>query len=138
MSLYKEIVTKAVIGKGKKYFKDNYSITLENTPTTILGCWVINHKFKGYKTNEKIGAYEYLKENLNHTLQIRQALLFLQYFISSERTKIELKQQLNDEIKNEEVSLDQKIKHYSTVKMADNGRGMMIKGVQSDSTNFCK
>ena len=56
MSLYKEIVTKAVIGKGKKYFKDNYSITLENTPTTILGCWVINHKFKGYKTNDKIGV----------------------------------------------------------------------------------
>ena len=36
---------------------------------------------------------------------------------------------INDEIKNEEVSLDQKINHYSTVKMADNGRGMMIKGV---------
>ena len=29
MSLYKEIVTKAVIGKGKKYFKDNYSISIE-------------------------------------------------------------------------------------------------------------
>ena len=56
MSLYKEIVTKAVIGKGKKYFKDNYSIDVENTPTTILGCWVINHKFKGYKANEKIGV----------------------------------------------------------------------------------
>ena len=61
MSLYKEIVTKAVIGKGKKYFKDNYSINVDNTPTTILGCWVINHKFKGYKTNEKIvvsGSYD--------------------------------------------------------------------------------
>ena len=56
MSLYKEIVTKAVIGKGKKYFKDNYNISVENVPTTILGCWVINHKFKGYKTNEKIGV----------------------------------------------------------------------------------
>lgn len=56
MSLYKEIVTKAVIGKGKKYFKDNYSIDVENVPTTILGCWVINHKFKGYKTNDKIGV----------------------------------------------------------------------------------
>ncbi len=56
MSLYKEIVTKAVIGKGKKYFKDNYSIEVENVPTTILGCWVINHKFKGYKTSEKIGV----------------------------------------------------------------------------------
>ena len=56
MSLYKEIVTKAVIGKGKKYFKDNYNIDVEQVPTTILGCWVINHKFKGYKTSEQVGV----------------------------------------------------------------------------------
>ena len=36
---------------------------------------------------------------------------------------------INDEIQDDKVSLDQKINHYSTVKMADNGRGMMIKGV---------
>ena len=54
MALFKEIVTKAVIGKGKKYFKDSYSITVENTPTTVLGCWVINSKFKGYKTSNKV------------------------------------------------------------------------------------
>jgi spore coat protein E len=29
---------------------------VENNPTTILGCWVINHKFKGYKANDKIGV----------------------------------------------------------------------------------
>ena len=51
---YKEIVTKAVIGKGKKYFKN--TITTENEPTTVLGCWVINHKFKGYKSGDKIGV----------------------------------------------------------------------------------
>ena len=56
MPLFKEIVTKTVIGKGKKLFKDNYTIEVENIPTTILGCWVINHKFKGYKTNDKIGV----------------------------------------------------------------------------------
>ena len=53
---FKEIVTKAVIGKGKKYFKNNYSITTENVPTTVLGCWVINHKFKGYKSGDKVGV----------------------------------------------------------------------------------
>ncbi len=53
---FKEIVTKAVVGKGKKHFKDNYSITTENVPTTVLGCWVINHKFKGYKSGDKIGV----------------------------------------------------------------------------------
>ncbi len=47
MSNYKEIVTKAVIGKGKKYFKNKYSLTSEVTPSTILGCWIINHTFKG-------------------------------------------------------------------------------------------
>ena len=56
MALYKEIVTKAIIGKGKKFFKDTYDLEAEQIPTTILGCWVINHKFKGYKTNDKIGV----------------------------------------------------------------------------------
>ena len=56
MALYKEIVTKAIIGKGKKFFKDTYDLEVENYPSTILGCWVINHKFKGYKTNDKIGV----------------------------------------------------------------------------------
>lgn len=53
---YKEIVTKAVIGKGKKYFKNNYSITPETTPSTVLGCWVINHNFKGYKSGDRVGV----------------------------------------------------------------------------------
>ena len=56
MSLYKEIVTKAVIGKGKKSFNDNYKIETQDKPTTVLGCWVINHKFKGYKSGDKIGV----------------------------------------------------------------------------------
>ena len=56
MSSYKEIVTKAVVGKGKKYFKNTYTIEATNKPTTVLGCWVINHKFKGYKSKEQIGV----------------------------------------------------------------------------------
>lgn len=56
MASYKEIVTKAIVGKGKKFFKNNYSIEVTDKPTTVLGCWVINHKFKGYKTGEKIGV----------------------------------------------------------------------------------
>ena len=40
---YKEIVTKAVIGKGKKSIKDKLEMTPSNTPNTVLGCWVINH-----------------------------------------------------------------------------------------------
>lgn len=56
MSLYKEIVTKAIIGKGKKSFKNTYSIDVEEKPDTILGCWVINHQFDGYKKGDKVGV----------------------------------------------------------------------------------
>ena len=54
MATYKEIVTKAIIGKGKKYYKNTYTIDTENIPTTVLGCWVINHKFKGSEVSGKI------------------------------------------------------------------------------------
>ncbi len=54
MTAFKEIVTKAVIGKVKKYFKNVYSLTTEIEPSTVLGCWIINHKFKGYEMGEKL------------------------------------------------------------------------------------
>jgi len=50
-SNFKEIVTKTVVGKGRKTFKTEHSLTSENTPDTVLGCWVINHNFTG--TNRK-------------------------------------------------------------------------------------
>lgn len=61
MSNYREIVTKAVLGKGKKVFTHNHFVnTLEN-PTNVLGCWVINHNFKGNKEGSVItitGSYD--------------------------------------------------------------------------------
>ena len=54
MANYREIVTKTVIGKGKKTFTTINKKTVENTPSTILGCWVINHNFQGQKIGEKV------------------------------------------------------------------------------------
>ena len=54
MANFKEIVTKAVIGKGKKYFKNKYSVQSEIEPNNILGCWVINHKFKGSVSGDDV------------------------------------------------------------------------------------
>lgn len=51
---YKEIVTKAVIGKGKKKYTNHYQVTVEHNPTTILGCWIINHNFQAQEVNQKI------------------------------------------------------------------------------------
>ena len=54
MSAYKEIVTKAVVGKGKKYYRNTYTVNTETKPNTVLGCWVINHKFSGHEVEGKI------------------------------------------------------------------------------------
>ena len=61
MASFKEIVTKAVIGKGKKTFTTTNSVVPECEASTILGCWVINHNFKGYKSGDTItveGSYD--------------------------------------------------------------------------------
>ena len=54
MANYREIVTKTVLGKAKKSFSNHYILTPEEKPTTILGCWVINHKFDGVKENKQV------------------------------------------------------------------------------------
>lgn len=58
---YREIVTKAVIGKGKKKYNDIYEIMVDNQPSTILGCWIINHNFEAHEVGDKIvitGSYD--------------------------------------------------------------------------------
>ncbi|MBR2712849.1 MAG: outer spore coat protein CotE [Bacilli bacterium] len=51
MSKYREIVTKAIIGKGKKYFKNKYNLEASEKPSTVLGCWIINNRFNGKLDN---------------------------------------------------------------------------------------
>jgi len=61
MANYREIVTKAVVSKGKKLFTTTNTVHVNNKPSTILGCWVINHNFNGTRTNNKIvvnGSYD--------------------------------------------------------------------------------
>ena len=94
---FKEIVTKAVIGKGKKYFKNNYNITVSDKPTTVLGCWVINHKFKGYKSGEKIGvdgSYDvniwYSYDNDSKTTVVNKTINYNDLFNVKTRTDADL------------------------------------------------
>ncbi len=61
MANTREIVTKAVIGKGKKLFTTTNKAKPEEIPTTILGCWVINHNFTGSKVGDIVtiqGSYD--------------------------------------------------------------------------------
>ena len=83
LSAFKEIVTKAVIGKGIKYYINSYTIETEHVPTTVLGCWVINHSFKGTDVGGKIvidGSFDvnlwYSYENDTKTTVITKKITY--------------------------------------------------------------
>ena len=56
MANFKEIVTKAVIGKAKKTNSMHFSFTPDESVDTVLGCWVINHNFSGNNQSGKVGV----------------------------------------------------------------------------------
>ncbi len=57
----REIITKAVIGKGRKFSQATHTITPSNSPSTILGAWIINHTYSAEKSGEAVevvGSYD--------------------------------------------------------------------------------
>lgn len=85
MANYREIVTKAVISKGKKLFNTEYSVDVNNNVSTILGVWVINHKFNGEKIGNEIrikGSYDvniwYSYDNDTKTEVLKQSNEYLE------------------------------------------------------------
>ena len=57
----REIVTKAIVGKGKKLIRIKNCVTTENAPYSILGCWIINHNFNATLDDDFVcinGSYE--------------------------------------------------------------------------------
>ncbi len=54
MSNFREIVTKAVIGKAKKTSGNTFTLETEEHPNTVLGCWVINNNFNGTNNNGSV------------------------------------------------------------------------------------
>ena len=54
MNEIREIVTRAVVAKGKKVFNLVEKINTFEKPYSILGCWIINHEFEASKINEVV------------------------------------------------------------------------------------
>ncbi|MFV0394201.1 MAG: outer spore coat protein CotE [Coprobacillaceae bacterium] len=55
----REIITKAIISKGKKKSRNNYTFEIADL-TKVLGCWITNHEFQAYFNDgqpEVSGAY---------------------------------------------------------------------------------
>ncbi|MUV39884.1 Spore coat protein [Lentibacillus sp. JNUCC-1] len=49
---YREVITRAVCGKGRKFTQATHTISPSHRPSSILGCWVINHLYNAKKISE--------------------------------------------------------------------------------------
>ncbi|AYC29313.1 outer spore coat protein CotE [Paenisporosarcina cavernae] len=61
MKFVRQIMTKAVIAKGKKKTEAVETLRPPNEPDSILGCWVINHTYQAKKQGnyvEVVGKYD--------------------------------------------------------------------------------
>ncbi|MFB9330477.1 outer spore coat protein CotE [Paenibacillus aurantiacus] len=57
----REILTKAVCGKGRKFSTVTHTVTPPHHPTSILGAWIINHQYEAVRSGdgiEVIGTYD--------------------------------------------------------------------------------
>ena len=71
----------------------------------LLPSKIYNTKVNSYVKEKEMGVY-------NEQTQAKQGIYG----------------EINKEIKNEDVSLDDKINHFTTVQMANNGKGLLVKG----------
>ncbi|WP_059105241.1 outer spore coat protein CotE [Shouchella shacheensis] len=58
---YREIITKAVCGKGRKFSEATHHIRPSEPPSSILGCWIINHTYESKKRGDTVevsGTYD--------------------------------------------------------------------------------
>ncbi|KIL39499.1 spore coat protein [Gordoniibacillus kamchatkensis] len=57
----REILTKAVCGKGRKFSHVSHTVTPPNEPSSILGAWIINNQYEAVKSGEHVevvGTYD--------------------------------------------------------------------------------
>ncbi len=81
MSEIREIVTKAIVAKGKKSILILHKIDTKIKPYSILGCWIINHKFEASKDDDVVniaGSFDiniwYSTDNNTKTDVIRETV----------------------------------------------------------------
>ena len=85
--MYREIVTKAVVGKGKIFNNNEVIVNVSNSPSKVLGCWIINHYFvSSFENGEVIckGRYDlhiwYGYNNDSDTNVYKQTIEYIEPF----------------------------------------------------------
>ncbi|RXZ81895.1 outer spore coat protein CotE [Paenibacillaceae bacterium] len=108
----REIITKAVCGKGRKFATVTHTVTPPHHPTSILGAWVINHQYEAVRSGEGVevlGTYDVniwysydknsqtdvAKETLSYVEQVPLSYLDRKHRASTEDVSAEATQEPN-------------------------------------------
>lgn len=57
----REIITKAVCGKGRRFTQASHTVTPAHAPSGILGAWIINNQYEAVRSKEGVevvGTYD--------------------------------------------------------------------------------
>lgn len=110
MNEVREIVTKAVVAKGKKAMHLSHSINTTKHPYSVLGCWIINHEFEAILNSDVVdinGEFEvniwYSSEENTKTDVLREKVIY--------KKDIKIKKIVHEYLKNSDDVLAKILKH---------------------------
>lgn len=126
MSEIREIITKAIVAKGKKTFNISHQLQTSKKPYSILGCWIINHHYEALKENDIVkikGAFEIniwysldnntktdvLKETIFYEKEIKTKQIVADYLKNSDAILVKILKQptaINAKIDNDKIDID--------------------------------
>lgn len=110
MNQIREIVTKAVVAKGKKKIILKEKVKPENRVYSILGCWIINHEFETSRDDSYVNIDGNFEVNIWYSLQNNTKTEVTRKKINYQE-KIKVKQIVNDYIEDSDDIMARIVQH---------------------------
>ncbi len=110
MNDVREIVTKAVVAKGKKVMHISHKLNTTAHPYSILGCWIINHEFEATKHDNVVDIDGKMEVNIWYSEEENTKTDVLRENISYHKN-IKVKQIVSNYLKNSDDILARILKH---------------------------
>lgn len=110
MNEVREIVTKAVVAKGKKLIHISHELNTTVHPYSILGCWIINHEFEASKRDNIVDVFGNLEVNIWYSTEENTKTDIIRETISYKKD-IKIKKIVTNYLKNSDDILAKILKH---------------------------
>jgi len=110
MNEVREIVTKAVVAKGKKVMHISHQLKTTANPYSILGCWIINHEFEANKKESLVNIDGTLEVNIWYSTEENTKTDVIRENISYKKD-IKIKKIVTNYMKNSDDILARILRH---------------------------